>query len=179
MIDHPCGASPPNSILSHGVRVVVRVGKRETARKTPQLSGVGSPVYVTPPPFRNMPRRKEAVRGYVSDTPISVTPRRARDLIPPPSSHPCVQRPCCLPRVDITAGGSGCRSATSGHIHPDRGGGCGCALYPQLNHHTGTHLFLRGEEGRRRRLGITSKCELPQTPDSLCCPAVDGWGLPH
>lgn len=54
---------------------------------------MASPVYETPP-FNNMPRRKEAVRGYVNDIPISVTPRRVREPIPAPLSHLCVQCPC-------------------------------------------------------------------------------------
>lgn len=41
--------------------VCVCVGKRETPRNTPRLTGVGSPVYETPPAFCNMPRRTEAV----------------------------------------------------------------------------------------------------------------------
>lgn len=61
----------------------------------PSLLGWGH-LFTRKPPFRNTPGSNEVVRGYVSDTPISPTPQRRRELIPVLLSHLCAQHPRCL-----------------------------------------------------------------------------------
>lgn len=66
--------------------------------------------------------------------------------------------------IHVTASRSGGWSAASSPVHPaDSWGDVAVRrLYPHLNLHTRPppHFFLRGEQGKRRQLDITSECEL-------------------